>query len=74
MLYIRVEPEPEPLQPYPALEPHDMMRLRNADCRNADCRTADYRYRNADYCNADYRDAGLLPYDNWKLEHWSRMT
>jgi hypothetical protein len=50
-----------------ALEPHDMMRLLNADCCNADyCnadkRNADYLYRNdnnhnADYHNADYRNA-----------------
>jgi uncharacterized protein YjbI with pentapeptide repeats len=48
-------------QPYPAIEPHDMMRLCNADCRNADCRNADYR--NADYRNADYQNASLEPHD-----------
>jgi hypothetical protein len=40
-----------------ALEPHDMMRLRNADCCNADYHNADYR--NANYCNADKRNADL---------------
>jgi hypothetical protein len=51
---------------YPALQPHDKMRLRNADCRNDD-----YWYRNADYCNTDYRKAGLGPHD---MPDWSRMT
>jgi hypothetical protein len=54
------------LQPYPALKPHDMMRLCNADCRNDD-----YQYRNADYCNADYRNDGLEPNS---MQDWSRMT
>jgi hypothetical protein len=40
-------------QPHPALEPHDMMRLRNAY----------YQYRNADYRNADYQNATLEPND-----------
>jgi hypothetical protein len=43
-----------------ALEPHDMMRLRNAGCYNADYRNSDYcntNYRNANYCNANYRNA-----------------
>jgi hypothetical protein len=62
-------------QPYPALEPNYMKRLRNDDCRNADYRNSDYRYckadyRNADYCNADYRNAGLEPHD---MHDWSRM-
>jgi uncharacterized protein YjbI with pentapeptide repeats len=50
-----------------ALEPHDMMRLRNADCCNADYRNADYRntnYHNANYRNTNYRNAdkSLVPY------------
>jgi hypothetical protein len=41
-----------------ALEPQDMMRLRNADYRNANYQYCndDYRYRNADYRNADYHN------------------
>jgi hypothetical protein len=44
------------------MEPHDMMRLRNAEYRNAD-------YCNADYCNADYRNAVLEPHDMPTLSH-----
>jgi hypothetical protein len=42
-----------------ALEPHDMMRLRNADCCNVDYRNSDCcnaNYRNANYCNDNYRN------------------
>jgi hypothetical protein len=48
------------------MEPHDIMRLRNADYCNAH-----YQYRNANYRNADNRNAGLEPHD---MPDGSRMT
>jgi uncharacterized protein YjbI with pentapeptide repeats len=57
---------------YPALEPHIMMWLRNADYRNADHRNADYcmaYYRNADNRTADYYNADRRNADYHNADH-----